>query len=255
MTINNQKYMKVLGVIPARYASTRFPGKPLVMINGKPMIQHVYEGVQGIGVLSDVVVATDDERIADCVKGFGGNVIMTQTTHRSGTDRCGEVVEKYIAEGKVYDVVINIQGDEPNVEHSQIETLVQCFDDSSTQIATLKKQISSKEELFSPNVVKVVCGNNDDAIYFSRHAVPYLRGAEPDQWLEKQKYFKHIGIYAYASDTLQKLVKLKQSTLELSESLEQLRWIENGYTIKIEETMVENIAIDTPEDLLKLKNR
>lgn len=255
MTINDQKYMKVLGVIPARYASTRFPGKPLVMINGKPMIQHVYEGVQGIGVLSDVVVATDDERIADCVKGFGGNVIMTQTTHRSGTDRCGEVVEKYIAEGKVYDVIINIQGDEPNVEHSQIETLVQCFDDSSTQIATLKKQISSKEELFSPNVVKVVCGNNDDAIYFSRHAVPYLRGAEPDQWLEKQKYFKHIGIYAYASDTLQKLVKLKQSALELSESLEQLRWIENGYTIKVEETMVENIAIDTPEDLLKLKNR
>ena len=252
MTENDQGDMKVLGVIPARYASTRFPGKPLVMIGGKPMIQHVYEGVQGIATLSEVVVATDDERIADCVRRFGGNVAMTKTTHRSGTDRCGEVVEQYMAKGKLYDVVVNIQGDEPNVEHSQIETLINCFANKTTKIATLKKQISSKEELFSPNVVKVVCGNSGDAIYFSRHAVPYLRGTDQEQWLEKQKYYKHIGIYAYTFDTLQKLVELKQTPLEISESLEQLRWIENGYTIKVEETMVENIAIDTPEDLLKL---
>lgn len=252
MTQNYRETMKVLGIIPARYASTRFPGKPLAMIAGKPMIQHVYEGVQGIGALSDVVVATDDDRIADCVRSFGGNVVMTQTTHRSGTDRCGEVVEQYMAQGKVYDVVVNIQGDEPNVEHSQIETLIKCFDNKTTEIATLKKQISSKEELFSPNVVKVVCGNSGDAIYFSRHAVPYLRGTESDQWLEKQKYYKHIGVYAYTADVLRQLVKLEQTTLELSESLEQLRWIENGYTIKVQETMVENIAIDTPEDLLKL---
>lgn len=252
MTQNYRETMKVLGIIPARYASTRFPGKPLAMIAGKPMIQHVYEGVQGIGALSDVVVATDDDRIADCVRSFGGNVVMTQTTHRSGTDRCGEVVEQYMAQGKVYDVVVNIQGDEPNVEHSQIETLIKCFDNKTTKIATLKKQISSKEELFSPNVVKVVCGNSGDAIYFSRHAVPYLRGTESGQWLEKQKYYKHIGVYAYTADVLRQLVKLEQTTLELSESLEQLRWIENGYTIKVQETMVENIAIDTPEDLLKL---
>ena len=253
MTINDPKYMKVLGVIPARYASTRFPGKPLVMIDGKPMIQHVYEGVQGINVLSDVVVATDDERIVDCVKGFGGNVLMTSTSHRSGTDRCGEVVEKYFAEGKNYDVVVNIQGDEPNVKHSQIETLVGCFADGITQIATLKKQILSKEELFSPNVVKVVCSSSGDAVYFSRCPIPYMRGCEQDQWLQNHKYYKHIGIYAYAFGILQKLVKLSQTSLELTESLEQLRWIENGYTIKVEETMVENIAIDTPEDLLKLK--
>ena len=246
---------KVLGVIPARYASTRFPGKPLTLIDGKPMIQCVYDGVKGIEFLSDVVVATDDERIFSCVKGFGGNVVMTQSSHKSGTDRCGEVVQTLLKDGKEYDVVINIQGDEPRVEHSQIETLIKCFDSEDTQIATLKKQIASKEELFSPNVVKVICKNDGDAIYFSRLPLPYMRGIEESEWLSKQKYYKHIGIYAYTSVTLQKIVRLPQTALECSESLEQLRWIENNYRIKVEETMVENIAIDTPEDLLKLKNR
>jgi 3-deoxy-manno-octulosonate cytidylyltransferase (CMP-KDO synthetase) len=141
------------------------------------------------------------------------------------------------------------------VEHSQIETLIKCFDSEDTQIATLKKQITSKEELFSPNVVKVICKNDGDAIYFSRLPLPYMRGIEESEWLSKQKYYKHIGIYAYTSVTLQKIVRLPQTALECSESLEQLRWIENNYRIKVEETMVENIAIDTPEDLLKLKNR
>lgn len=253
MTQNYRETMKVLGIIPARYASTRFPGKPLAMIAGKPMIQHVYEGVQGIGALSDVVVATDDDRIADCVRSFGGNVVMTQTTHRSGTDRCGEVVEQYMAQGKVYDVVVNIQGDEPNVEHSQIETLIKCFDNKTTKIATLKKQISSKEELFSPNVVKVVCDKSGKAIYFSRFAIPYQRGINENEWLNRHNYYKHIGIYAYRSRVLSRLIQLEQSELEISESLEQLRWIENGFSIKVEETLIENIAIDTPEDLLKIE--
>ncbi len=252
--IKNNK-MKVLGIIPARYASTRFPGKPLALIDGKAMIQHVYEGVKKISVLSDIVVATDDMRIANCVKTFGGKVAMTKETHRSGTDRCGEVLEQYQNEGKEYDVVINIQGDEPNVEHSQIETLVKCFEDTDVQIATLKKQIFLKDELFSPNVVKVVCEKNGEAIYFSRFAVPYMRGIEEKEWLQKQKYYKHIGVYAYRCDVLKKLVELKQTELEIAESLEQLRWIENGFKIRVEETTIENIAIDTPEDLLKLKNK
>ncbi|MBR3939420.1 MAG: 3-deoxy-manno-octulosonate cytidylyltransferase [Bacteroidales bacterium] len=247
--------MKVLGIIPARYASTRFPGKPLALIDGKAMIQHVYEGVKKISVLSDIVVATDDMRIANCVKTFGGKVAMTKETHRSGTDRCGEVLEQYQNEGKEYDVVINIQGDEPNVEHSQIETLVKCFEDTDVQIATLKKQIFLKDELFSPNVVKVVCEKNGEAIYFSRFAVPYMRGIEEKEWLQKQKYYKHIGVYAYRCDVLKKLVELKQTELEIAESLEQLRWIENGFKIRVEDTTIENIAIDTPEDLLKLKNK
>ena len=204
--IKNNK-MKVLGIIPARYASTRFPGKPLALIDGKAMIQHVYEGVKKISVLSDIVVATDDMRIANCVKTFGGKVAMTKETHRSGTDRCGEVLEQYQNEGKEYDVVINIQGDEPNVEHSQIETLVKCFEDTDVQIATLKKQIFLKDELFSPNVVKVVCEKNGEAIYFSRFAVPYMRGIEEKEWLQKQKYYKHIGVYAYRCDVLKKLVE------------------------------------------------
>ena len=245
--------MKVLGIIPSRYASTRFPGKPLAMIAGKPMIQHVYERVKDIKVLSDVVVATDDNRIADCVHSFGGNVMMTKDTHKSGTDRCGEIVEQYKNLGKEYDVIINIQGDEPFVEHSQIETLAKCFTDENTQIATLKKQISSKNELFSPNVVKVVCDKSGKAIYFSRFAVPYQRGIDENEWLNRHNYYKHIGIYAYRSRVLSRLIQLEQSELEISESLEQLRWIENGFSIKVEETLIENIAIDTPEDLLKIE--
>ena len=246
--------MNVIGIIPARYASTRFPGKPLAMIQGKPMIQHVYERVSQMAQLTDAIVATDDDRIMDCVSAFGGKVMMTANTHKSGTDRCGEVVKKLLEQGLHPDVVINIQGDEPSVEHTQIEQLIRCFDDASVQIATLKKKIRSNDELLSPNAVKVVCDTNDNALYFSRFSIPYQRGIEQNLWLENHDYYKHIGIYAYRSETLLKLITLQQSELEKCESLEQLRWLDNGFKIRVKETNHENIAIDTPEDLLKLKN-
>ena len=244
----------IVGIIPARYASTRFPGKPLAIINGKPMIQHVYERTTKIPQLSHTIVATDDERIMDCVKNFGGNVVMTSNTHKSGTDRCGEVLKNLIAQDIRPNVVINIQGDEPFVECTQIQQLIQCFSDSSVQIATLKKKIDSEDELFSPNAVKVVCDKSDNALYFSRFAIPFQRGKEQNTWLQSQTYYKHIGIYAYRSDVLLQLITLQQTELETCESLEQLRWLSNGFKIKVKETNHENIAIDTPEDLLKLKN-
>ncbi len=246
--------MNIVGIIPARYASTRFPGKPLAMIQGKPMIQHVFERVHAIPELSDTVVATDDERIFKTVLDFGGKAVMTSSNHKSGTDRCGEVLKTMIDNHCQPDVVINIQGDEPFVEQTQIEQLIHCFNDSSVQIATLEKKITSTEELFSPNVVKVVCDSSGNALYFSRFAIPFQRGAEQSQWIHNHQYFKHIGIYAYRSQTLLKLINLSQSLLEKSESLEQLRWLENGFAIRVQETNHENIAIDTPEDLLKLKN-
>ena len=246
--------MNTVGIIPARYASTRFPGKPLAIIAGKPMIQHVYERVSHIAALSHAVVATDDQRIFDCVQGFGGKVVMTGTHHKSGTDRCGEVIKKMLATGTKPDVVVNIQGDEPFVEHSQIEQLIHCFDDNAVQIATLKKRITTPEELFSPNVVKVVTDKCGHALYFSRFAIPFLRGVQQPQWLANNTFYKHIGIYAYRTDVLLQIVVLEQSELEKSESLEQLRWLDNGYRIRVAETQHENIAIDTPEDLFKLKN-
>ena len=247
--------MKVLAIIPARYGSTRFPGKPLVDINGKPMIRHVYENASKIEVISHLVVATDDERIENSVLSFGGNVMMTSSEHQSGTDRCNEVVLNLQKQGQIFDIVINIQGDEPFVDASQIEDLVFCFrKDPTTEIATLKKQITDSDELFSPNVVKVVTDVQQNAIYFSRNPIPYLRGNDRNIWIEKRKYYKHIGIYAYSFLTLQKVVTLSQSGLEVAESLEQLRWIENGYKIKVAETFVENISVDTPEDLLKIKH-
>ena len=247
--------MKVLAIIPARYGSTRFPGKPLVDINGKPMIRHVYENASKIEVISHLVVATDDERIENAVLSFGGNVMITSSEHQSGTDRCNEVVLNLQKQGQIFDIVINIQGDEPFVDASQIEDLVFCFrKDPMTEIATLKKQITDSDELFSPNVVKVVTDVQQNAIYFSRNPIPYLRGNDRNIWIEKRKYYKHIGIYAYSFLTLQKVVTLSQSGLEVAESLEQLRWIENGYKIKVAETFVENISVDTPEDLLKIKH-
>lgn len=246
--------MNVIGIIPARYASTRFPGKPLAMIQGKPMIQHVYERVSQMSQLCDAIVATDDSRIMDCVSAFGGKAMMTSELHKSGTDRCGEVVKKLLQQGIQTDVVINIQGDEPFVEHTQIESLINCFNNSSVQIATLKKKITSLQELLSPNVVKLITDCNNNALYFSRFPLPFQRGKEQDCWLENHTYHKHIGIYAYRTDILLKLIELRQSSLEISESLEQLRWLENGYKIRVAETDHENIAIDTPEDLLKLKN-
>jgi 3-deoxy-manno-octulosonate cytidylyltransferase (CMP-KDO synthetase) len=214
------------------------------------MIQWVWEGVSRISVISDAVVATDDTRIFDTVLGFGGRAMMTASTHRSGTDRCGEVLDRMDSDA---DVIVNVQGDEPRVEHTQIELLASCFDDPSVQIATLKKEITSADDLFSPNVVKVVDDLKGNAIYFSRNPIPFVRGAANDEWLQHHKFYKHIGIYAFRREVLQQVVRLPQSQLETCESLEQLRWIENGYRIAVRETDAENIGVDTPEDLAKLQ--
>lgn len=241
--------MKTLAIIPARYASTRFPGKPLALLGGKPMIQWVCERVSAMPELDDAIVATDDQRIFDAVKAFGGRVMMTSAHHKSGTDRCGEVLASLEAQGEHYDVVINVQGDEPFVETEQLRSLIEAFDAQEVQIASLKKAISDPATLFSPNAVKVVTDLNGMALYFSRHTLPYQRGVDEQQWIEGHTYFKHVGIYAFRADTLKQLVRLPQGALERCESLEQLRWIENGYRIKMIETSVENVGIDTPEDL------
>jgi 3-deoxy-manno-octulosonate cytidylyltransferase (CMP-KDO synthetase) len=239
--------MTFLGLIPARYASTRFPGKPLADIAGKPMIQRVYEQVAGL--LDDVAVATDDDRILQAVQNFGGKAIMTSPNHRSGTDRCYETLTKI---GGNFDVVINIQGDEPFIKPSQIELLKTCFEDEKTQIATLVKPFPADvdfEVLFNPNTPKVILNANREAIYFSRSVIPYIRGKHHTEWLKSFVFYKHIGIYAYKSNVLGDITALPQSPLELAESLEQLRWLENGYTIKVGITNEETIGIDTPEDL------
>lgn len=238
-----------MAIIPARYASTRFPGKPLALLGGKPVIQWVWENVSAMSELACAVVATDDERIAEAVKGFGGRAVMTASTHRSGTDRCGEVVRKLREEGQAFDVAINVQGDEPFVRQEQLRSLVDCFADGEVQIATLKTAIHSTAELMSPNNVKVVCDLRGRALYFSRQPLPHVRGVEPEQWMEHHPYFKHVGIYAFRTETLEALVRLQQSPLELCESLEQLRWLENGYEIQVKETAVANIGIDTPADM------
>lgn len=241
--------MRSIGIIPARYNSSRFPGKPLADIKGKTMIQRVYEQALNAKTLSNVIVATDDERILKEVSRFGGSAIMTNEDHQSGTDRVFECYKKFESEA---DVIINIQGDEPYISPSQIDFLVGSFDDSSIQIATLAKQIEDTETLFSPNKVKVIMDKNSDAIYFSRQVIPYLKGFSKDLWPKERSYFKHIGMYAYRTNILKNLVELDQTSLELSESLEQLRWIENGYKIRVLKTEEEAFAIDTPEDLIKL---
>ena len=246
------KNLNFAGIIPARFASTRFPGKPLVDIGGKSMIQRVYEQVSK--VLNDVYVATDDERIYDAVVAFGGKVIMTSDQHRSGTDRCYEAYTKLPAE---FDVIINIQGDEPFIQPSQIEALKMCFEDETTQIATLVKPIAASETdslLFNPNSPKVVLDKNNCALYFSRSPIPYRRGAEEKDWASLHTYYKHIGIYAYRTQVLAEITSLEPSILEMAESLEQLRWLENGYKIKVGFTDVETVGIDTPEDLEKVKD-
>ena len=242
--------MKFIGIIPARYASTRFPGKPLADMNGKPMIQRVYEQVKD--VLDSVCVATDDIRIEKAVKTFGGQVVMTSDQHRSGTDRCYEAYQK-IGEG--YDVIVNIQGDEPFIHPEQIQTIKTCFADANTQIATLVKPFRSDDDfestLFNPNSPKVVLNNNNEAMYFSRSIIPYIRGKEYTEWLPSHTFYKHIGLYAYRAQVLKEITQLPQSALELAESLEQLRWLENGYKIKVGITEQETIGIDTPEDMEK----
>ncbi|GAA0882624.1 3-deoxy-manno-octulosonate cytidylyltransferase [Sphingobacterium siyangense subsp. cladoniae] len=240
--------MKFLGIIPARYASSRFPGKPLIDIEGKTMIQRVYEQVKKSTKLNEVVVATDDQRIAETVRSFGGKVVMTAEHHQSGTDRCAEVITNI--EG--YDVAINIQGDEPFIDPTQIDLLANCFEDTTTQIATLVKEITAEEELFNVNIPKVVRNSKGEAIYFSRQTIPFLRAVEKDQWLQKQTFYKHIGIYAYQVDTLKALTQLPISMLEEAEALEQLRWLENGYAIQTAITTHETVAVDTKEDLAKI---
>ena len=241
--------MKFVGIIPARYASTRFPGKPLAILGGKPVIQRVYEQVSK--VLENVYVATDDNRISDAVEAFGGKVIMTSPNHKSGTDRIEEAVSK-IEES--FDVVINIQGDEPFIHESQIKTVCSCFDDPATMIATLARPFTSQagfKDIENPNSPKLVCDNNGFAMYFSRSIIPYIRGKKPSEWTSEYGYLKHIGLYAYRRNVLSEITKLPQSTLELAESLEQLRWLQNGYRIKVGLTDIETIGIDTPEDLSK----
>ena len=242
-----QLKMKFVGIIPARYASTRFPAKPLAMLGGKPVIQRVYEQVAG--VLDDAYVATDDERIEQVVKDFGGKVVMTSTHHKSGTDRCWEAYQKI---GGGFDVVVNIQGDEPFIQPSQLEVVRACFLDEQTQIATLVKPFtvdSGFEALENVNGVKVVVNKNMNALYFSRSIIPFQRNVEKSEWLSHHIYYKHVGLYAYRADVLQQITSLQQSSLELAESLEQLRWLENGYSIKVGLTDVETIGIDTPADL------
>lgn len=241
--------MRFLAVIPARYASTRFPGKPLALIGDKPMIQHVYE--QAKKAVENVVVATDDKRIYDAVKGFCGQVLLTSDKHRSGTDRCFEALQKMSGE---YDVVINIQGDEPFIQPEQIETLKACFTDPKTEIATLIKPFDKDalwDDLSSPNTPKVVVNKRMEAMFFSRSVIPYLRGTDRTKWLKTHTYYKHIGLYAYKTNILAEITDLEPSALEKAENLEQLRWLENGYSIKVGITHQQTIGVDTPEDLEK----
>lgn len=243
--------MNILGIIPARYDSTRFPGKPLVEIKGKSMIMRVYE--QSAIAFKTVYVATDDDRIYQHVKSFGGKVIMTSREHKSGTDRCAEAAKKISEELNTgFDVVVNIQGDEPFIQPTQLELLVSCFKNSEIEIATLVKQIELEEDIWDTNKPKVVLNNKEQAIYFSRSAIPFLRNVQKEEWLKRGEFYKHIGLYAYRSNILQEITKLPMSKLELSESLEQLRWIENGYKIGVRISNIETISIDTPEDLKKI---
>jgi 3-deoxy-manno-octulosonate cytidylyltransferase (CMP-KDO synthetase) len=239
---------KVIGIIPARYDSSRFPGKPLAMILGKSMIERVYEQARKALMLSDVIIATDDERILDEVNRFGGKVVMTSKQHTNGTERCAEVVRKLLYD---VDAVINIQGDEPIIDPTQIDQLAEMLLDQSTQIGTLKKKITDTALLDNPNIIKVVCRENS-ALYFSRSAIPFNRNFPKYEWLSHTDYYKHIGVYGYQKSVLEKLVLLPPSQLELIEQLEQLRWLENGFSIRIAETTAESYSVDMPDDLERI---
>jgi 3-deoxy-manno-octulosonate cytidylyltransferase (CMP-KDO synthetase) len=244
--------LQFAGIIPARYASSRFPGKPLVLLGNKPMIQRVYE--QAAKSLTVVWVATDDKRIFDTVTGFGGNVIMTSPAHPSGTDRCAEAIDKILDKtGTKIDVVINIQGDEPFIKPEQVTLLKDCYRDESVEIATLVRKVEPGEDIFNPNQPKVIMDLKGNAIYFSRAAIPYLRDTVMSLWSDKHTYYKHIGMYAYRTETLKKICLLHRSSLEISESLEQNRWLENGYRIRTAVTDWESVGIDTPDDLERAK--
>ena len=243
--------MKIIGIVPARFGSTRFPGKPLADVNGKSMIQRVYEQCLQSKLLSRLVIATDDERIMNHIREFGGEAIITSPQHISGTDRCAEVLEKIGAEH--WDAVINIQGDEPYIHPEQIDLLCSTLSENETRISTLVKKISSTDELFNHNNVKVILNKRGEAVYFSRSPVPYNRNFPEQEWLKHSTYYKHIGIYGYRTSALHEITRLAKTNLEVTESLEQLRWIENGYVIRAEITSMESISIDTPDDLLKVK--
>ncbi len=246
--------MNVLGIIPARWASVRFPGKPLIKIGDKSMIQRVYE--QSAKALKHVVVATDDERIIEEVKAFGGQVVMTGENHQSGTDRCTEALNKFEAESGIsFDIVVNIQGDEPFIQPEQITDVVSCFGDPKAEISTLIKKITDNDALFNPNNPKVILNSNSEAIYFSRSTIPYVMNCEQTDWLKKHTFYEHLGLYGYKSSVLRQITKLTPSSLEKSESLEQNRWLENGFKIKVAETEHENISIDTQEDLDQILKR
>ena len=236
--------MKFFGIIPARYSSTRFPGKPLALLNHKPVIQHVYEQVSA--VLHETYVATDDQRIYDTVLSFGGKAVMTSKNHKSGTDRIQEAVEIL---QPTCDVILNIQGDDPFIQKEQITSLCQCFDDSNTQIATLGKPFENQKAVENSNSPKIVLNNQGYAMYFSRSVIPFIRNKKDEQWFVQFPFLKHLGVYAYRKEVLKQITQLPQSSLELAESLEQLRWLQNGYRIKVAITNIDTIGIDTPEDL------
>lgn len=242
--------MKFIGIIPARFQSTRFPGKPLVILGEKPIIQWVYENAKK--ALDDVYVATDDERIYKAVEAFGGKAVYTSPNHQSGTDRCAEAAQK-VAGQMEFDVVINIQGDEPFIRPEQVEGLKACFNSPETEIATLIKPITNAIEITNINRPKVVINKNMEAMYFSRSSIPFVRDSKPEEWINRNEFYSHIGMYAYRYDILLELTKLPIGVLEKAESLEQLRWLENGYRIKTAKTSFENIGIDTPEDLENAK--
>jgi 3-deoxy-manno-octulosonate cytidylyltransferase (CMP-KDO synthetase) len=246
--------MKFIGIIPARYASSRFPGKALYIIEGKSMIQRVYEQAQKSSILAELIVATDDVSIENHVKKFGGNVVMTSKEHTCGTDRCHEAFHiintnrKYSAD----DVVINVQGDEPCINPLQIDLVASCFKNSEIKIATLVRKMDSVDDLVSPSVMKVVCDKNKRAMYFSRSPIPYFQSLDQKQWLKKHTYYQHIGIYAYRSQVLDEIHKLKPSSLEKTESLEQLRWLENAYPVHVEITEHASHSVDVPADIEKI---
>ncbi len=254
--------MKILGIIPARYASTRFPGKPLASIAGTSMIERVYCQATKANRLSKVIVATDDQRIKEHVISFGGEVVLTSPDHLSGTDRCYEALKIYSAEqnyssGGHFDYVINIQGDEPFIEPEQINTLAAMLQDNGTELATLMMVVDKSEILFSQAQVKIVVNHKNEALYFSRQAIPLLREVEPSEWYKHFTYYSHVGMYAYRTDVLAMITQLRPSSLEKAEMLEQLRWLEHGFTIKCGITNIESYAVDSPDDIervLRLRN-
>ncbi|HTF17858.1 MAG TPA: 3-deoxy-manno-octulosonate cytidylyltransferase [Chryseolinea sp.] len=239
--------MKILGIIPSRYASTRLPAKPLAMIKGKSMVHRVYEQVSKSKLLSKVIVATDHQEIYEHVTNFSGEVCMTRTDHASGTDRCYEALA---LQSEKYDYVINVQGDEPFIQPDQIDLLAAVLD-GKTEIATLVKAIVSLDELVNPSEAKVVVNRRGEALYFSRSMIPFINKSPQEQWLDKHTFYKHVGMYAYRCDVLKEISGLAVSLLEKAESLEQLRWLENGFRVTVVETQTESFAIDTPADLDK----